>query len=155
MGSTHNDNKLVPATQATTKRQQARVTGDSVFGHTLSPAGGLTSFPRTYPGLADSPWATCFCPLRGLTSFPSHLPQGSRTLPGLHAFAHCVGLRHSPRTYPGLADSPRATCFCPLRRLTSFPSHLPRARGLSLGYMLLPTAWAYVIPLALTQGSRT
>jgi hypothetical protein len=35
-----------------------------------------------------------------------------------------------------------ATLCRPLARAYLIPSHLPRARGLALGYMLLPTAWA-------------
>src|SRR5262252_2235092 len=44
------------------------------------------------------------------------LSQGSRTHPGLHAFARWRGLASFVHSVPGLEDSPWATCFRPLAR---------------------------------------
>src|SRR6185295_1961773 len=117
--------------------------------------------------LSPTPWAgarsllrrqTIFCrPLRGLAWPVATLTQGSRTRPGLHAFAHSVGWgalsatssNHllSPATRacvagrylnPGLADSPWATRFRPLRRLLA--PWAARSVGCSLRGLLAP--WA-------------
>src|SRR5436190_481540 len=62
------------------------------------PLRGVAGCRVAYPGLADSPWATCSRP-RGLYTVArcagsrvvaSHT-QGSRTRPGLHAPAPYVG----------------------------------------------------------------
>ena len=59
--------------------------------YSLSPAGaGLGACPR-YPGLADSPWATCCRPLARAWVLARDT-QGSRTRPGLHAVARWRGL---------------------------------------------------------------
>src|SRR4030095_524891 len=63
------------------------------LGYTLSPAGaGLRISIVWYPGLADSPWATRFRPLARAYGFRSYGTQGSRTRPGLHAFARLGGV---------------------------------------------------------------
>src|SRR6185369_6909638 len=100
---------------------------------------------RASPGLADSPWATrCRPRVRGLASrpriprarglalgymlspantrarLPSAHPQGSRTRPGLHAFAREYAGSPPVRASPGLADSPWATrCRPRVRGLAS------------------------------------
>src|SRR5262249_30550797 len=112
------------------------------LGYMLSPAGAglrhsftLSQGSRTHPGLhAVARWrGACvirsLCPrARGLTlgymlspagaglrhSFT--LSQGSRTHPGLHAFARWRGLASFVHSVPGLEDSPWATCFRPLAR---------------------------------------
>src|SRR4030095_9907391 len=84
------------------------------LGYTLSPAGaGLRISIVWYPGLADSPWATRFRLLARACGFRSYGTQGSRTRPGLHAFARWRGL-------------------------TDFDRMVPSARGLALGYTLSP-----------------
>jgi len=133
----------------------------------LARCAGLRRRCVAYPGLADSPWATCCRPLRGLAVPTCCIPrarglalgymlspaarargadvlrtQGSRTRPGLHAVARCAGSRRRCVAYPGLADSPWATCCRPLRGLATPMCCIPRARGLVLGYMLSPAAWA-------------
>src|SRR5262249_38523464 len=120
----------------------------------LSPASTRAARLRaTYPGLAVSPWATCHRPrVRG--PLGCVLPiQGSRTRPGLNAiareYAGCavacylptarglvLGYMTSPAstraarlraTYPGLADSPWATCCRPrVRGLANHEAGEPR-----------------------------
>jgi hypothetical protein len=60
------------------------------LGYTLSPAMRACVVAPCLPRLADSPWAT---PCRPLCGFHCRavLTQGSRTRPGLHAFARYAG----------------------------------------------------------------
>jgi len=62
----------------------------SALGYMLSPATRVLHIVCDHPGLADSPWATCFRPLRGFCTLCA-ITQGSRIRPGLHAFARYAG----------------------------------------------------------------
>src|SRR5438128_5093976 len=81
--------------------------------------------------------------------------QGSRTRPGLHAYARFAGLRRCRVAYPGLADSPWATRLRPLCGLAPLSCCIPRARGLALGYTLTPALRGCAVVVLHTQGSRT
>ena len=96
---------------------QARAAGDSVEASLRSIGHARRLIPRQFRGVdpeADTlrpRFTTPLCrPLAGLNTIPA-IPQGSRTRPGLHAFAHCVGFcltfptfRHSDT--PDIPDVP-------------------------------------------------
>src|SRR5215471_2030396 len=98
-------------------------------------------FSALYPGFADSPWATCCRPLaQACGCFATRFTQGSRTRPGLHAVARWRGLAvvsarftQGSRTRPGLHAVARWRGLAVVLQRA-----LPRARGLALGYMLSP-----------------
>src|SRR5207247_2095012 len=89
--------------------------------YAVARCAGLFKSLISYPGLADSLWATRCRPLRGLVqsliSYPglADSPWATRRRP-------LRGLVQSLISYPGLADSPWATRCRPLRGLVSLRS---------------------------------